>query len=101
MAFFVAFCLFLIDATIITNTDNTTWRYQIAVLEISLSKNIKRMSGSCDTQSTSNQVVEKLCDYELEMSDYYGASTEETDFVGMEQLEFVDFKQKYVTINTS
>ena len=52
------------------------------------------MSGSCDTQSTSNQVVEKLCDYELEMSDYYGASTEETDFVGMEQLEFVDFKQK-------
>ena len=70
------------------------------MLEISLSKNFKRMSGSCDTQSTS-QVVEKLCDYELEKSDNYGASTEETDFVGMEQLEFVDFKQKYVTFNTS
>ena len=26
---------------------------------------------------------------------------EEADFVGMEQLEFVDFKQKYVTFNTS
>ena len=101
MAFFVAFCLFFIDATTITNSDNTTWRYQIAVLEISLSKNIKRMSGSCDTQSTSNQVVEKICEYELETSDNYGASTEETDFVGMEQLEFVDFKQKYVTFNTS
>ena len=71
------------------------------MLEISLSKNIKRMSGSCDTQSTSNQVVEKLCEYELKTSDKYGASTEETDFVGMEQLEFVDFKQRYVTFTTS
>ena len=29
------------------------------------------------------------------------AEMEEADFAGIEQLEFVDFKQKYVTFNTS